>query len=82
MEILVGQQNPDGSEAEAKRPQVRCDTEKIARTVARQVSDERSVDFLLLKCFYHFQINYARTMFEERTQAVPEEDGDGSDREE
>ncbi len=34
-----------------KRPQVRCDSERVARTVAQQ-------------------INYARTMYEERTQAV------------
>lgn len=48
----------DGSSAppssQLKRPQVRCDSEKIARTVSQQ-------------------INYARTMFEERTQAVKDD---------
>ncbi len=71
VEILVRQVDPASSSsspgsdvpAPVKRPQVRCDSEKVAKTVARQ-------------------INYARTMYEERTQAVPDgRGGDASDQE-
>lgn len=53
IEIWIEQMVLESDLPQTKRPQVRCDSVKIARNVSQQ-------------------INYARTMYEEKTQAVHE----------